>query len=102
VQTDIVNHHNVGPVIRELRRRRGRTQQQFAEEALGDPAAQSYVSKWERGLIQPNLASLQRIAEWARVSLAVFGMEDAKTGLTQADVVELRRLAKRILEIVGE
>lgn len=49
----------LGPEIRRARERRGWTQEELALEMGTD---QSIISKWERGMRVPDLATLQRLA----------------------------------------
>ena len=55
-----------GPYLRDLRARRGLTQEQVAEALHVSGAA---VSKWENGKCLPDLAKLETLAEVLDVSL---------------------------------
>jgi transcriptional regulator with XRE-family HTH domain len=97
-----LNRH-VGTTIRRLREQRGRTQVDLAAEAFGDAKLQPHISKWERGVVRPNLASLCSVARWAGVPLSAFGLgEGVDHPVTETEVSELRMLANRILSIVGD
>ena len=73
----------VGEAIRILRNERKMSQQRLAD-SMG--TARSYLSKLERGLIDPSLSTLERAARALRL-----------------DVPEVfLRVRNRILELVGE
>jgi transcriptional regulator with XRE-family HTH domain len=60
--------------LQRIRAIAGATQRDVAEEVLGSPVMQSSWSRWERGIVRPNIATLERIAEWADVPVASFGL----------------------------
>jgi transcriptional regulator with XRE-family HTH domain len=82
----------LGTIIRDLRKRLGLTQAEFAERLeLKLPGGQTQVSGWEagRGIA---LDTLEKIAEKCGVPLSVFYVEEPTTAqpLTTQDVVRLR------------
>ena len=65
----------VGDALRELRSRADLNQEEFAHRAGLD---RTYVSGIERGIRNPTVASLQRLAEALGVSLDVIFVEARK------------------------
>jgi transcriptional regulator with XRE-family HTH domain len=84
--------NELGTSIRDLRKRLGLTQAEFAERlGLKLPGGQTQVSGWEAGRgIAPD--TLENIAEKCGVPLSVFYEEEPTTAqpLTTQDVVRLR------------
>ena len=73
-----------GPYLRDLRARRGLTQEQGTEALHVSGAA---VSKWENGKCLPDLAKLEALAEVLQVSLS----DLMRCGAGNAPPVSLRQ-----------
>ena len=58
--------HSIGKTIAELRKEKGWTQVELAEKLQVSDKA---VSKWERGLIEPTLTFLWRLADVFEITL---------------------------------
>ena len=80
--------------LRELRLKKGLTQEKVGRELF--VTAQT-VSKWERGLVSPDIALLPRIALLFECSLdSLFEMEEQQKAHRQADFEErIRRLKEK-------
>lgn len=91
----------VGTELRRIRRRRGLTQADAAVEVFGSEAMQSHWSRWERGVVMPQVGSLEKIAKWAGVSMAVFGVQDQPHMPSAADLEEAKELLRRAMKLLG-
>lgn len=92
----------IGAEIRRIRKRLGMTQAEASERILGSGELQSQWSRWERGKVRPNVATLARIADAAGVSMSVFGLEEPREGwLSPTDAAELRMHLERALAVLG-
>lgn len=85
----------IGTRVKQLRKSLKRTQVEMSEEVWGDPAMQSYLSKIERGLKRPNVATLEKIARWGDVDLSYFSLEP-RIGPQASNVVEARRILEDV------
>lgn len=87
----------IGQKIKQIRLERGWTQEQLAEGLF---TAQTTVSSWEQGVNEPNLETIQRIANCLRVSpYTLMPFEERKTDEdSQKEIVDtLSRSPKRKL-----
>lgn len=90
----------VGAEIARIRRRLGMTQADMAA-ALGSDSLQPHVSKWERGLIVPQVESLSRIAKIGGVPMSIFDVEEPQKTVSEADLAEAKELLRRAMELLG-
>ena len=95
---------NLGEKINELRKKHQMTQETLAEKLCVSPQA---VSKWERGVANPDLGLIPAIAELFRVSAdELFGLsvkENAKReGALEKRVAYLEKLVEILLAGDGE
>jgi transcriptional regulator with XRE-family HTH domain len=81
--------HELGQRIRDLRRSKGMILRDAADRA---GVSESFLSQVERGLANPSVASLRRIAEALREPVAAFFVGDESPGMV-VRVGERRRMA---------
>jgi transcriptional regulator with XRE-family HTH domain len=91
----------IARALRELREARGLTQREICAAIWQAPERQTLWSRWERGLVRPEMESLSRIAAWAGVSLewlgvAAAGVEESGVWLAPADLARLADLHEEI------
>lgn len=77
----------IGQEIRRLRIRAGLSQREAAEQALGLREHQGLWSRWERGLVRPNIGTLDAIARWGGVPLSSFGLFDDRAAADRVEAV---------------
>jgi transcriptional regulator with XRE-family HTH domain len=87
---EATNERGIGRRLREIRKRRGKTQTEVAE-ALG--VDQSLVSAYERGAVRPNAPTLATLAGFLRTSAdQILGLKESKENGLMRDRRFLRRL----------
>ncbi|HEY4849797.1 MAG TPA: XRE family transcriptional regulator [Streptosporangiaceae bacterium] len=70
--------HELGQRIREVRRKKKMT---LRDAAVGAGVSESFLSQVERGLANPSVASLRRIADAIREPVASFFVGEAQSGM---------------------
>lgn len=66
----------IGANILQLREEAGLSQKAVCDAVFGASTLQGEWSRWERGLIMPNIATLHQIASYFGVSISELGLFD--------------------------
>lgn len=90
----------IGDRIRQLREMSGITQKQLAAEVLGAEHLQPNISRWERGEVMPQLATLYRIARFFGVSLAGLGVYEPDEAISDAEIRRAREHLEAALSLL--
>lgn len=62
----------IASTLKTARERLGLTQKQLAAQVFDDTDSQSLISRYEAGVVEPSLATLQRLAPALKLSLGDF------------------------------
>lgn len=66
----------VASTLKAARERLGLTQKQLAAQVFDDTDSQSLISRYEAGVVEPSLMTLQRLAPVLKLSLGDFEADD--------------------------
>lgn len=91
---------SLGEKIASLRKAKGMTQEQLAEQCSVSPQA---VSKWENGLTAPDIALLPRLSELFGVSVdELLGVQRTEVATVNKETVDISKLLLKVRIISGD
>ena len=97
----IALYRRVGDQLAFLRMTAGLSQRDVCAELFGKPERQGEWSRWERGLILPNIATLYQIAKYFGISLAALGLYEPEQQVSHTELEQAREHLAKALELLG-
>ena len=90
-----MNQKKIGSFLKELRKEKGITQEEFAENLN---VSGRTVSRWETGVNMPDISLLVDIAEFFNVSIPEIINGERKSEIMEKEVKEVAEDAKEAVE----
>lgn len=92
----LMNKKRIGIKIKQIRQRKGLTQEEFGQ--LIDGANKGVVSKWERGVSLPNNSRLAKIAEYANTDIdyLLYDRPKISSNKKQEDIKHIEEILSKV------